>query len=119
MNKIVEQQLSILDLPHVLPPPSRESDSFKSPPEHSYRSGGPETSEKAVRSLNTAHLEQLVFETIKSFGEEGCIFEFTGKNFSIGRANRSRQSKDGASYAARSKTSAKSSCLISFHPQPE
>lgn len=34
---------------------------------------GPDTSHVAARSVDTSKLERLVLETIKGFGEHGCI----------------------------------------------
>lgn len=38
-----------------------------------YRPDDPETSKEAGRSIDTSRLEQLVYETIKSYGATGCI----------------------------------------------
>jgi len=37
------------------------------------RKNDPSTSHAAAESVNTTHLEQLVYETIKGYGVKGCI----------------------------------------------
>jgi hypothetical protein len=38
-----------------------------------YRSCDPETSREAAESIETSNLEWMVFETVLSFGPQGCI----------------------------------------------
>lgn len=38
-----------------------------------FRLALPDTSAEAYHSLDVTHLEQIVFDAILSFGEEGCI----------------------------------------------
>lgn len=46
---------------------------FGTPPKFLYRKEGPDTSRESAEQVDSTRLERLVFETIRSFGQQGCI----------------------------------------------
>jgi len=48
-------------------------DIFGTEPRKLHKTDGPSTSKDAAYSVNTNKMEQIVFDTIKSFGKTGCI----------------------------------------------
>lgn len=48
-------------------------DIFGTPAHHLHQAGAVDTSVLAAHKVDTSELESLVYETIKSFGDRGCI----------------------------------------------
>lgn len=48
-------------------------DIFGTPAHHLHQAGAVDTSVAAAHQVDTSELEALVYETIKSFGDRGCI----------------------------------------------
>jgi hypothetical protein len=46
---------------------------FGTPAYQLVRSDAPETSKEAAYGVDTSYLEELVYDTIKGFGHDGCI----------------------------------------------
>lgn len=57
------KQLDIFDQPK----------SFGTPPKHMVRRTDPGTSIEAACAIDSAGVEEIVYNTIKSFGDKGCI----------------------------------------------
>lgn len=51
-------------------------------PKTLHRRGGPDTSRAAAYSVDTTHLEGLVYQAIASYGDAGCISDEVRERFS-------------------------------------